>query len=257
MIEIFEGRLGGGKSYSGTVRVIAQLVRGGVSCTNIDIQPEAVRDYCARYHNVIVESDQLIVLDNHQISEFHKHTPSGTSDLPVQVVVDEAHIFFNSRDWNKASRELLMFLTQSRKVHTDVIFISQSMLNMDKQFARLVQFVWRFRDMERWKLPLLGMRYPFPHIMALQFDYDGRTILKRSMIWKRKEIFACYRTNALVHEFPRLEGVTTKRQLQTAHTTFWGAVKKGINESKQKRSTTEVSAGVASATTSAVSSSVS
>src|SRR4029077_20881529 len=107
--------------------------------------------------------------------------------------------------------ETLTFLTQSRKVHTDVIFVSQSVLNMDKQFMRLVQYIWRFRDLSRWKIPGLGIPYPFKQILAVQFDYDGRTMLQRSFVQKDRKIFALFETNALLREFPRLEGAKTKR----------------------------------------------
>lgn len=83
---------------------------------------------------------------------------SVSAELPVLVVIDEVHLTFNARDYAKTDKlywETLTFLTQSRKVHTDVIFISQSVLNMDKQFMRLVQYIWRFRDLSRWKIPLL------------------------------------------------------------------------------------------------------
>jgi hypothetical protein len=132
------------------------------------------------------------------------------------VVIDEAHLTFNARDFaqtDKLYRETLTFLTQSRKVNTDVIFIAQSVLNMDKQFMRLVQFIWRFRDLAKWKIPGLGINYPFKQILAVQFDYDGKTILQRSFVNKDKRIFGLYNTNSLIREFPRLEATNTNRKL--------------------------------------------
>jgi len=225
MIEIFEGRIGGGKSYSAVVRLIGHLCQGGTICTNVELLWDGVANYCATFQNKIIEREQVIVLSDAEIAEFYRHTPSGTPELPVLVVIDEAHLMFNARDWNKTSRETLAFLTQSRKVSTDVIFISQSMFNIDKQFARLAQFIWRFRDMERWVVPFLNVKYPFKQILMAQFDYDGKTFLRRQFIWKDKNIFACYNTNSILRGFPRLEGITTKRQLKSART-GWGARRK-------------------------------
>ncbi len=221
MVELYEGRLGGGKSYSACVRMIAHLRQGGLVATNVELVWSAIKEYCAKQFNVVLEDDQYISLDEHQIGLFHHHTPSGTPDLPVLVVIDEAHLTFNARDYaktDKSYRETLVFLTQSRKVHTDIIFISQSVLNMDKQFMRLVQFIWRFRDLAKWKIPGLGIAYPLKQILAVQFDYDGKTILQRSFVRKDPRIFELYRTNSLVRPFPRLEGVTTKRTLGKAKT---------------------------------------
>lgn len=213
MIEIYEGRLGGGKTYSAVVRILNHLRLGGTVCTNVEVKWQPMKDYVAKRFGLDLEDTQLIKLADDQIGDFHRHTPSGTHDMPVLVVVDEAHLNFNSRDWQNSSRDLLAFLTQSRKVATDIIFISQSLLNMDKQFARLVQFVWRFRDLSRWKIPGLGIAYPFQQILACQFDYDGHTMLQRSFIAKDKAIFGLYETNSLLREFPRLEGAITKRKL--------------------------------------------
>jgi hypothetical protein len=216
MIELYEGRLGGGKTYSATVRMVDHVRRGGVVCTNVEIKWDAVKDYIAKQFGLVAEDEQFIPLTDDEIGLFHRHTPSGTPELPVLVVIDEAHLTFNARDFaqtDKLYRETLTFLTQSRKVNTDVIFIAQSVLNMDKQFMRLVQFIWRFRDLGKWKIPGLGIKYPFKQLLAVQFDYDGKTILQRSFVNKDKRIFGLYNTNSLIRQFPRLQATTTKRTL--------------------------------------------
>jgi hypothetical protein len=210
MIELYEGRLGGGKTYSAAVRMVDHIRRGGVICTNVELIWPAVKQYVQDKFGLIAEDSQFIALQDSQVGLFHRHTPSGTSELPVLVVIDEAHLTFNARDFaqtDKLYRETLTFLTQSRKVNTDVIFIAQSVLNMDKQFMRLVQFIWRFRDLARWKIPGLGIKYPFQQILAVQFDYDGKTILQRTFVQKDKRIFGLYNTNSLIRRFPRLEAV--------------------------------------------------
>lgn len=217
MIECYEGRLGGGKTYSATVRIVDHLRRGGLVATNVELRWERIVAYIADRFGVVVEADQVIKLSDEQIGLFHRFTPSGTPQLPVLIVIDEAHLNFNSRDYAKTDklyRETLTFLTQSRKVHTDVIFISQSVLNMDKQFMRLVQFIWRFRDLSKWKIPGLGLNWPINQILCVQFDYDGRTVLQRHFINKDKRIFELYETNSLLREFPRLDGIKTRRELK-------------------------------------------
>jgi zona occludens toxin (predicted ATPase) len=217
MIELFEGRLGGGKTYNAVVRMVAHVARGGTICTNVEIIWPAVVEYIAKRWGLVVEDDQCIRLTDDQIFTFHRHTPSGTADLPVLVVVDEAHLHFNARDHgttDRKFRETLTFLTQSRKVNTDIIFISQSILNMDRQFGRLVQYIWRFRDLSKWKIPGLGISYPFQQILCAQYDYDGRTMLNRQFIQKDLRIFDLYDTNSLIRPFVRLEDIKTQRELQ-------------------------------------------
>lgn len=217
MIEIFEGRLGGGKTYSAVYRTVCHLAQGGIVCSNVEFVWDGLAKCVADKFGVVIEREQLIPVTDEQVFTFHRHTPSGTPELPVLCVLDEAHIHFNARDFSttdKLYRETLIFLTQSRKVHTDVIFISQSALNLDRQFARLVQYIWRFRDLAKWRIPGLGITCPFKGILCVQFDYDGKTVLQRQFIAKDKAIFAAYNTNSLLRGFPRLDGVLTKRRLQ-------------------------------------------
>ncbi|MDD2710346.1 MAG: zonular occludens toxin domain-containing protein [Verrucomicrobiae bacterium] len=201
MIEVFEGRIGGGKTYSALVRIVGRLCSGGVVYTNIDLFPEKVRQYIQAEFGLVIDENALKKLTDEQIATFHRETPNN-----CLVVIDECHLWFNNRDWDKTSRELLNFLTQSRKYKNDIIFISQSAENIDKQFRRLVQFIWRFRDMEYWTRSKLGLsvdgqfgkelRNLCPYILQIQFDYDGKTLIRREFKKKDKNIFELYDTNA-------------------------------------------------------------
>lgn len=233
MIECFEGRLGGGKTYSATARMVAHLARGGTVCTNIRLKWETIRAFVVERYGVEVEEDQLIILSNDKIGRFHTHVPWGSlrgsaEQCRVLVVVDEAHLYFNSRDWSQSDREMLAFLTQSDKVSVDVIFISQSVLNMDKQFMRITQYIWRFRDMEKYQVPGLGIAWPSVapvitlvtfgllgvftgrEILACKFDYDGKTLMDRRFVQKEKAIFGLYETAAMLTEFPEVPQAKTR-----------------------------------------------
>jgi zona occludens toxin (predicted ATPase) len=219
MIELYEGRLGAGKTYHAVVRAVDHWKQGLVVCSNVEFRWENVKAYCLRKFEVHLVDEQYIALSDEQIGLFHQYTPSGTKAGVVLVIVDEAHLVFNSRDWantHKNFKETLTFLTQSRKVATDVIFIAQSVANMDKQFMRLVQYIWRFRDLSKWRIPVLMIRYPFQTLLAVQYDYDGKTILKKNFHPKDTDIFTLYNTDSLLREFPRLSGVATKHVLKKA-----------------------------------------
>ena len=213
MIEVFEGRIGGYKTYSAVERMLKYIAQGGSVFTNIELKLDGCRIYLREKYLWDLQDGQYNFLKDEQVSEFHRHTPPGTPDKPVLVVLDEAHIWFNARDWSQTSRELLAFLTQSRKQSTDVIFISQSLLNLDKQFMRLVQYVWTFRDLQKIVMPgIRWLRYPFRHILQCQWDYDGKSLQKRYFVPKDSRIYACYNTFVLLRSFPRLESVATNFQ---------------------------------------------
>lgn len=228
MIEVFEGRIGGYKTYSAVARMVKYFATGGSVYTNIELKLDAVRAYLRQRFRWELQPGQYVLLTDEQIGEFHKHTPSGTPDCPVLVVLDEAHIWFNAREWNKTSRELLTFLTQSRKVATDIIFITQSMHNLDKQFMRLVQYVWSFRDLQKWAFKFAGfnIRWPLPQLCYTQHDYDGKTVIDRGLSWKDKGIYALYNTLVLLRTFPRLEAATDFRGKGKVKRSRWDLLEK-------------------------------
>lgn len=223
MIEIFEGRLGGGKSYTAVYRAMVHFLKGGTVCTNIDLNWAGCCAYALKRFGLQLERDQFIFLPDEQIPQFHKYTPSGTGELPVLVIIDEAPLNFDSRDFAqnyKENREVYTFSRQSRKTDTDVILIAQDATDLDKKLRNLSQYIWRFRDLSKWKIPGLGIRFPFNMILCVQMDYDGRTMLDKHFVPKDRGIFACYNTRSLLRRFERLEGVVTKRQLKRVRRPF-------------------------------------
>lgn len=232
MIEILVGTLGAGKTYSAVDRWIApKLGRGGTVSTNIVLNWEGLAKLCAQRYNVQIDPEQFVDLLGKDISEFHALTPSGTSEENSLIVLDESQLDFNSRDWSKTSRDLLAFLTQSRKENTDVIFISQAAENIDKQFRRLAEFFWTFRDMSRWTVPGLGVSFPAlvkfftlganagQYILACKWDKDGKTLLEKHWVPKDQGVFGAYNTKALVKAFARA-GVAQRKTLNQIVTPF-------------------------------------
>jgi len=224
-IEILTGTLGSGKTYSAVDRWIAAVLgAGGTVSTNVALKWEGMARLCAQRYNVRIERDQYIDLLDKDISEFHALTPAGTAEQNSLIVIDEGQLDFNSRDWGKTSRDLLSFLTQSRKENTDILFISQAAENLDKQFRRLAEFYWTFRDMSRWTVPGLGVSFPAlvkfftfganngQYILACKWDRDGRTLLEKHWVRKDQAVFDSYNTKALVKAFARA-GVAQRKAL--------------------------------------------
>ena len=61
------------------------------------------------------------------------------NDAGVFFVLDEVHIAFNSRAWAETGAEVLYYLSQHRKLGDDVICVTQSVANVDKQFRSVAQ----------------------------------------------------------------------------------------------------------------------
>jgi hypothetical protein len=170
------------------------VARGGHVFTNVELSLDGFRDLVVKSFRVKPNLEkQLHFLTGDQIPLFHRAIAAGDMSLPVLVVIDEAHLWFNAREWAKTSKELLTFLTQSRKVSIDIIFITQAATNIDKQFRSLIQYLWAFKDLRK----LLSW-WPLPSIMCCRFDVDGQTLQGWNIIRKRQLVFDAYDTNALL-----------------------------------------------------------
>lgn len=212
MIELFEGCVGGGKTYFSTVRMVEHMSRGGTVFTNVDMKfdgpknadgcPVGIADLCkvdryCRGGGFHMQPEQLVSIEQNDMSAFHDVIQWGTDEIPVLLILDEIHLWFNARNWAKASEELLAFLTQSRKCSVDIIFISQHRDNVDVQFRRLLQYVWTFSDSERFKLPGIGAPWRNTIIANCWFR-SGKNLMERKYIRKDRRVFACYSSKAIV-----------------------------------------------------------
>lgn len=70
--------------------------------------------------------------------------------LPIRVVLDEAHLYFFSREFKKFATEDLLILTQCRKRNIQIFFITQELAQIDILIRRLVPYVYRYQKLILW-----------------------------------------------------------------------------------------------------------
>ena len=211
-IEVYEGVLGGGKSYHAVLHALEYLAHGGRVYTNITLVQSACEEWVRSRYGVDLEwSSQYHFLTGADMPRLHQVVVGGTSESPTLCILDEIHLYHNARDWASASRGLLQWLTQSRKLHVDIICITQHRNNLDKQWVRLVYCYWRFRDLRKFRLPKIGIKVPFFQCLATSFDIDGRTQLHRR--WERfdNSVFKCYSSEQLFDGVSDFAGSGLKR----------------------------------------------
>lgn len=200
MIALYEGKIGGGKTYLAVCRILAHLAKGGTVFTNVELKLEGVARYLAKYHGVELDPSAVRFLNEDESWNFHKYLKAGEG-LNTLCVIDEAHLWFNARDHAVTAatkRELITFLSQSRKLKVDVVLIVQAAENLDAQFRRLAQEIWRMKDLQRFRVPLLGIGYPWPHTIAFRLDNGNFQIMEKKLLLRNPDIFEAYNTNALL-----------------------------------------------------------
>jgi hypothetical protein len=195
MIQIITGKLGAGKTlYAVGIHSFNALCKGATLCTNIAVDWEEICRLARNRRRVVLHESQLVKVDPGKDKNWHQSIPWGTRKAPVEVVLDEIHLFFNARDWattNKESRSLLSFLTQSRKACVNVTFIAQEMTTIEKQFRVLAE--WELYIVSSDHIPLAGLgKSPFKFFIVSKRDSMNGVLIEKTFKSYDKALFRLY-----------------------------------------------------------------
>lgn len=219
-IMAFIGDIGSGKTVTAVDRGIEYMARGGLLVSNITLKMDGVQKRARRKYGVEIDPSQYIKLDPDDLAgEFWRLIPGGTREKPTLAIFDEIQDHYNARDTLQKDRKVgsgvrrvLDFLTKSRKLHVDVIFVSQAISNVDKQWRTMCNCMWNFVDVEKFHIAGLGgIRTHVPVFVCARFAKDFRTYTgPREWRWKDQELFDCYDTDELFMESMTLQGYVMK-----------------------------------------------
>lgn len=140
-IWLYSGTPGSGKSYHVVVDIVKKLKKkkfNKVICNfNLYFNKKQKR-----------LEDNFIYKDNSEMTiEYFKEYASKNHAIGVEnqtlIVIDEAQILFNSRDWNSHSNqrmEWIKFFSQHRKFGYNFVLISQFDRMLDRQIRSLIEY---------------------------------------------------------------------------------------------------------------------
>jgi len=196
-IHFVSGKPGGGKSRYTIGLIVDELVHGTrLVVTNMPVNWQNLNEYLQREFpdkSINLHSRLRVLDDETETSQFWLYrwpgqnvapiAPEqwakgeryrfdkpvidvGEKDLGCMFVIDELHLFFNSREWMNTGKGCLFYLSQHRKLGDDVVCVTQSIGNVDKQFRSVAQdftYVRNLRKEKRglFRLPSLFMRSTF------------------------------------------------------------------------------------------------
>jgi len=152
MITIIEGRPGMGKSIYLVGEIFRHLRRGKRVYTNVAISDIA---FASKYDKQLFSIDSL----------------EDIVDLREgEIVLDEVHIYLNSRNWDKLDVKFQLFLQQHRKRGLNITGAVQSIKRADVVFRELIQIFYRIRKIVSFKVPYT--RYAFGFFYLREYDPD-------------------------------------------------------------------------------------
>lgn len=192
MIEIQQGTPGSGKSAAAVARAIAHLRKGGVVAANfslVDGWSDVVasrsllsrlpldwsRDYkyrkSASLHKRFFRVDSLDAIKHINPRELavDLYQDDGSySEGSGLLLLDEAQLVFNTRKWQD-NLGWIEFFTQHRKLGWNVVLIAHTQEMIDKQIRPLAEYESRFRNLQKLKIPVLGLPFsPIPLFLVIR-----------------------------------------------------------------------------------------
>lgn len=206
MIEIVQGKIGAGKTYHAVERCFSRLAAGSRCYTNIEFKRDAVRDLIRARYGREFEDDRLIDLPaRDEVVTWWEVVPKGTLKDPILVVLDEASLFYNSREWSENSKKdthkiMYKFLRQSRKVGNDVIFITQEMGSIDKQMREQAEFIVTCKNFARIGIPVVGWLLKGLRLVTRREAQSDQVMDQKWRRWDT-DLFYIYDTTALLDDY--------------------------------------------------------
>lgn len=155
------GKPGGGKSYLSVLKILNEIENGSRPIvTNVPLNLDAIVLYFSNKGKDIDVYSRITVLPHGDFENFWRYrgngfialdiTPKEFSDgirpdwskYPdggVLYVLDEVHEYLNSRQWASTGPVLLFYIMKHRHLGDDIFWITQAVMNVDKQWRSATQ----------------------------------------------------------------------------------------------------------------------
>lgn len=193
MIWLYSGTPGSGKSYHATYDIIKKLKRKDknrvianyylnipdkykdkfIYIDNSDVTIEYLTNYAMKYHKVGIEGQTLLV-------------------------IDEAQILYNSRDWGTNSKKRMAWITffsQHRKYGYNIILIAQFDRMIDKQIRALIEY-----EISHLKMNNYFILLPITFFLCIERWYGQKMKIGSNIIRYSKKYAAYYNSYSLFGE---------------------------------------------------------
>ena len=199
MIYLYSGTPGSYKSYHAVWESILWLRIGGNLITNFPLNyknviKRPIKGVYEFINNIDLSVDYLVKF----AAEHHKKN----FKTQTMVVIDEASILFNPRDFTSNKRvrmDWVNFLANHRHFNYDIVLICQSDIMLDRQIRSLIEYQYIHRPVKNYKFfgKLLNF---FIRGLFLYVNVWYPCKLYNGNLWMKfnKKIASCYDTMGLI-----------------------------------------------------------
>lgn len=199
-IWLYSGTPGSYKSYHAVKDVISWLRSGkNVICNfpvdfaKVGVKPRGVYEF---WKNTDITCNNLL-----RFAEEH-HKPSYKPQ--TLVVIDEASVFFNPREFGRKDRmQWINFFANHRHFNFEIILITQQDRMLDRQIRGLIEYEVKHRALAKANLITMLLSKLFRGLyMTIDIWYPCKIKVTANLNRFRKKIANCYDTMALFIDKP-------------------------------------------------------
>jgi hypothetical protein len=209
MLFLVDGTPGAGKSYFAVRKIADALAAGKVVVTNVPLSDDYAQR-AARAHPIRRLFPGLVrrraarypprVLITRSLEEVMRVRVAGEGEGRAVVVLDEAHVWLNSRMWGKDTTraEVIEWVSGHRHLGLDIYLISQHIEDIDKQVRNRVEYRVRLRNLRRVKVAGIPI-FPVNTFVAITELVSARNkpIVGRDWYFLKKRTAGMYDTHGL------------------------------------------------------------
>lgn len=204
MIIGFVGTPGSGKTYDAVKKILENLRRGRVVCTNIDGMDDPICQRLIKDRLNIPDDEfdkQFIFLSRDDVESFWipRKVNAGTemeyetliAPAGSLIVLDEVHKNFSNRDWSSdKNKGFAEWASTHRHQGYDVMLITQDIEKVDKHVRSLLEWTYFYR-----KVNFLGSLVTQKYIRYSYVgdDHHGKPVATNTYTYD-KEVFRCYKS---------------------------------------------------------------
>ena len=196
MIFLYSGTPGSYKSFHAVKESIWWLKHGYNVIANFPINYSHYLHKSIKGNFTFIQSNDLTVDFLIQYAVDHHYPGRKPQTL---IVIDEASIKFNAREFNKSDRlDWINFFANHRHFNYDVILVTQSDIMIDKQIRQLIEHEYKHRAITNFKFIGRFLSLIF-HGLHLYIDiwYPMQLHDKTHWCFFNKRIADCYDTMGL------------------------------------------------------------
>lgn len=200
MITLYSGTPGAGKSLHLASRLYHWMQHKSAPI---------IGNFECNFSSIKKPKGQFLYIDNSQLvpdrlinfsHNYESYVGRRLKEGEILLVIDEAQLLFNSREWVKTDRaEWCAFFTQHRKLGYEVVLVAQFDRMLDRQIRSLIEYEWIHRKVSNFGVAgkFLSAFCGGKLFVAVKVWYPMREKVGSEFFFYRKRFSDIYDTYAL------------------------------------------------------------